>query len=40
MRKDRSIWVWVINRDRPAGIFGALRRCDRAHWTDDGARAV
>ena len=39
MRKDRSIWVWVINRDRPAGIFGALRRCDRAHWTDDGARA-
>ena len=40
MRKDRSIWVWVINRpDRRGDIFGAIRRCERAHWTEDSARA-
>jgi hypothetical protein len=40
MSEERSIWVWVINRaDRPGDIFGAMRRCERAHWTDDSARA-
>jgi hypothetical protein len=40
MKNNRSVWVWVINRrDLPGDIFGALRRCEHAHWTDDQARA-
>ena len=40
MSTEQSIWVWVINRpDKPGDIFGALRRCERAHWADDSARA-
>jgi hypothetical protein len=36
---DRPIWVWLINNpDRPGDIFGALRRCNRAHWTAEAAR--
>jgi hypothetical protein len=40
MSTEQSIWVWVIKRpDVPGAIFGALRRCERAHWSDDSARA-
>jgi hypothetical protein len=40
MSEERSIWVWVINRpDTRQDVFGAMRRCDRAHWTAVSARA-
>ena len=35
---DRSIWVWMIYQLDTREIFGAIRRCDRAHWTAEQAR--
>ena len=35
---DRSIWVWMIYQRDTREIFGAIRRCERAHWTAEQAR--
>ena len=35
---DRSIWVWMIYQLDTREIFGAIRRCERAHWTAEQAR--
>ena len=34
----RSIWVWMIYQLDTREIFGAIRRCERAHWTAEQAR--
>jgi hypothetical protein len=39
IKREQPIWVWMIYQLESRTIFGAMKRCDRALWTDDEARA-